>query len=136
CVDTDCNDQLGCTKDSCNGGVCSNQPDSGVCLAPSAICDPKLGCIGCNTAADCDDKLDCTVDSCESHKCVNSRLCNAKCCCADKDCQGGIITLALPIGTKCTYSVCSMGGMCTDRTTTCPLLGGCCKYGCCGAETL
>lgn len=135
CVDTDCNDQLGCTKDTCNGGVCSNQPDSGVCPALSPICDPKLGCIGCNTAADCDDGVACTADTCEAHKCVNSKLCNEKCCCTDTDCQGGITTLALPIGTKCSYSVCGPAGMCTTKTTTCTL-GGCCKYGCCGITTL
>jgi hypothetical protein len=94
-----------------------------------------LGCIGCNTAADCDDKIDCTTDVCEKHKCVNTKLCNEKCCCTDADCQGGITTLALPIGTKCTYSVCEAGGTCTSKTTTCSLGGGCCKYGCCGIQT-
>ena len=137
CSDTDCNDGLGCTKDTCNGGVCANQADSSVCPAASPICDSKLGCIGCNSSADCDDKIDCTADTCEAHKCVNSKLCNAKCCCIDADCQGGIATAASPpiIGSKCTYSVCGATGACTTKTQVCSLGSGCCAYGCCGIQT-
>ena len=134
CTDTDCNDGLGCTRDTCRGGICSFQPDSGLCPAGSPTCDPKLGCIACTSAAECDDKVPCTTDTCENHKCVNTKLCNAKCCCTDVDCQGGITPLALPIGMKCTYSVCGAAGMCTPKTTTCSV-GGCCKYGCCGITT-
>jgi len=135
CSDTDCGDLLGCTKDSCNGGVCSNQPDNGACPVTSPTCDPKLGCIACKTAADCDDGNDCTTDVCKDNKCLRTKQCNANCCCTDADCQGGITTLALPIGTKCTYSVCGAGGKCSSKVTTCSV-GGCCKYGCCGIEPL
>jgi hypothetical protein len=135
CSDTDCSDGLGCTKDSCNDGVCSHQADNGLCTAAVPICDPKLGCIDCNTAADCNDGIACTADTCEAHKCVNSKLCNERCCCSNADCQGGIINAAGPIGTKCTYNVCGPAGACMPKTATCPVIGGCCKYGCCGVET-
>ncbi len=68
CGDTDCNDQVACTKDTCNGGVCSNVADSSSCAAATPICDPKLGCLTCNSNADCDDKNDCTTDVCDCRR--------------------------------------------------------------------
>jgi hypothetical protein len=135
CADSDCSDGIGCTKDSCNSGLCSHQADDAVCLSAAPICDPKLGCIACNSAADCNDDIACTLDSCVNNKCVNAKQCNANCCCTDADCQGGITTLALPIGQKCTYNVCGAGGVCAPKTTVCSV-GGCCKYGCCGIVPL
>jgi hypothetical protein len=71
------------------------------------------------------------------HTCSHQKLCNAKCCCGDLDCQGGVTTAgASPgviIGKQCTYSVCLMG-TCTTKSANC-LASSCCAYGCCAVQT-
>ena len=138
CADTDCNDGIACTKDICNSGTCSNTADSTSCTVAAPICDPKLGCLACASNADCNDNNSCTTDICDpsTHKCSSQKLCNAKCCCTDVDCQGGIGTdAAPPIGVnKCTYRVCN-AGTCSSKTQVCPAGNQCCLYGCCGIET-
>ncbi len=43
CADTDCDDRLGCTKDTCNGGVCSNQTDNGLVPGGNPDLRSKVG---------------------------------------------------------------------------------------------
>ncbi|MBW1810836.1 MAG: hypothetical protein JRJ87_21775, partial [Deltaproteobacteria bacterium] len=92
-ADTDCDDQIDCTDDSCNiaAGTCeniannSNCIDDGLYCNGTEICDSQAGCIGdgdpcledglicdeandecttCLVDSDCNDNVDCTEDSC------------------------------------------------------------------------
>lgn len=97
-IDTDCDDTVACTNDTCVGGNCIftvdnfNCPDDGVFCNGSEVCDANSDCIStgnlcqinefcnettqlcdeCQVAADCDDGVGCTDDSCVSGSCVNT----------------------------------------------------------------
>ncbi len=47
--DLDCDDGIGCTVDTCEGGVCSNAPDNGLCddgiVCTNDACDSQTGCV-------------------------------------------------------------------------------------------
>ena len=100
-----CDDGVGCTVDSCNGGtdVCDNVPDDGLCdnavfCDGAETCDVALDCQA-GTPVDCDDAVGCTADSCnegtdscdnipDDGPCQNGLFCDgAETCDALLDCQ-------------------------------------------------
>ena len=148
CGDAECGDNVPCTKDSCGPNGCVHTPDSSLC-APGQMCTPG-GCVACLQDADCDDKVACTKDSCSAGKCLNAPNCAAgycdpvlnQCvqCTTDGDCQGGVITAAIPIppgGGTCTTQGC-VKGTCQDVITECIGEQHCCPpFGCaivCGIQ--
>ncbi len=146
CGDADCNnDNIACTVDTCNGGVCSHKADNSQCPASAPTCDPSNGgCIQCTTDAQCNDKNDCTTDTCDlsTHTCKYANTgcgkgllcCGTTCaaCCTNSDCQtGGVSTAISPVGgQKCPVPTCS-SGVCKSTTVSCPLNDVCCSYGGC-----
>jgi Dictyostelium (slime mold) repeat len=72
-----CDDGLGCTDDSCDGGACVHQPDSDVCVAPNecsvAVCQPGVGADaqGCVATGGMLDQTSCTEDGdpCTDDRC-------------------------------------------------------------------
>lgn len=122
-VDSDCNDDVACTQDTCNGGACSNtvQPGScrigGECVTHNSV-DPTNSCRYCdatlnkagwtNTAigTSCDDGLWCTgTDTCNSGTCQHEFNANARCTasgpCALTTCDENRDSCYEPIGTVC-----------------------------------
>lgn len=63
--DTDCDDTLACTTDTCVSGTCNHTPIDG-CTDSSTP--------SCQTDADCDDTLACTTDACTSGTCINTPI--------------------------------------------------------------
>jgi hypothetical protein len=103
----DCNDNVGCTVDSCDevGDTCVNAPNDSVCTDGDfcngdEFCDSVTDCEP-GTAPDCDDSVSCTVDTCDEvgDTCVNTAddgLCSDgdfctgdETCDAIGDCQAG-----------------------------------------------
>jgi len=101
-VDSDCNDGVACTTDSCNqgSGTCSNLPQSALCNdgffcngvevcstqtgcnagadpCPGQSCDEGANiCVACTADADCLDGNPCTVDRCDaSNTCQHDVVC-------------------------------------------------------------
>ena len=76
CLGVICDDQIGCTVDSCDEGTgeCAYSPDNSLC-GPADLCDPETGCIArpCEENSDCDDY----------------RFCNGQESCASGECQEG-----------------------------------------------
>ncbi|MBW2703285.1 MAG: Ig-like domain-containing protein [Deltaproteobacteria bacterium] len=91
CINTDCDDGIDCTVDSCSSATftCESETDDNLCPSGEAClpseggcvfvacggdedCDPGKHCCSdgvcktCCTDIDCDDGVDCTVDSCSS----------------------------------------------------------------------
>jgi hypothetical protein len=96
-VDTDCDDGIGCTDDTCVAGACvstpndANCPDDGAFCNGTEFCDGALDCtstgdpclpqlcdegfdicVDCLVDADCDDGIGCTDDSCDAGTCVST----------------------------------------------------------------
>jgi hypothetical protein len=86
--DTDCNDNLLCTQDTCIAGACSNEEienccyddtncnDGNICSSDSCdletnqcVFEDNEGC--CNIVEDCNDNNLCTEDQCANHACRN-----------------------------------------------------------------
>jgi len=145
CEDSECSDNIPCTKDHCGATGCSHTPDNAACGA-GKVCDLQLGCVACRADRDCNDNSACTQDSCnqKTNTCAfvstcgaSGQVCNngvcAQCLTA-YDCAGGVITTAapVPIG-QCTYNEC-IDGTCKQTTTNCGDLGQCCSYGCGGFQ--
>lgn len=87
--DSDCDDGVFCTTNTCDNGSCRFVTDN-------AVCDDGLGCNGterCDRVSDClagapvncNDNVACTADSCDE---VNDRCVNTP---NDASCQGGEI---------------------------------------------
>lgn len=76
CVtDSDCDDEVGCTVDTCEEatGLCRHTPDDSLCGSSGVeTCSPASGCIAeCIFDADCDDGGFCNgAESCEAGRCV------------------------------------------------------------------
>ncbi|MEC8025784.1 MAG: hypothetical protein VX223_17765, partial [Myxococcota bacterium] len=98
-ADSDCNDSLSCTADSCVAGTCTFQLDATACLV-SGICfntgqyNPSDSCLVCDTTASqvtwtsvsdgaqcgdgtyaCSTVADCPDDVCQTSSCIDSK-CN------------------------------------------------------------
>lgn len=68
-ADQDCNDQVSCTVDVCNRGLCENRPDNAVCQDERVcngreVCDTRHGCVPGEAYRGCNDANPCTMDRC------------------------------------------------------------------------
>ena len=70
-LDTDCNDRIDCTTDTCvrGEGRCEHEPNAALCNDGSVctgveVCDLVLGCVA-GTPIDCSDGIGCTDDLCD-----------------------------------------------------------------------
>ena len=128
-ANSQCDDGVACTVDSCDAGTCVNTPEDAFCgdgiLCTDDICDQALGCTNppvscpqgeqcdpgtgqcmqCLVDADCDDGVGCTVDSCDAGTgaCVNTP--------EDAVCGDGIL---------CTDDICDQALGCTNAPVSCP----------------
>jgi hypothetical protein len=148
-----CNDNVGCTVDSCNpaNGQCSNTPNSALCddgFACNGVetCNAQLGCVS-PPPVSCDDGIACTQDQCQepngtcSHLaqhflCDDGQLCNGvEVCDLQLGCQAGPAITCPDDGIACTDDFCdpAVGGcvhepdssMCPCGQTCDPQAGGC-----------
>ncbi|HUU85596.1 MAG TPA: S8 family serine peptidase, partial [Phycisphaerae bacterium] len=101
----DCDDEVGCTDDSCNEGAdsCDNLPNNG-------LCDNGLYCDGVET---CDALLDCQTgtDPCPGQLCRES---DDTCvdCLGDGDCDDGLYCNGA--------ETCDTSGLCQSGSDPCP----------------
>jgi cysteine-rich repeat protein len=117
-----CNDDDGCTVDTCDNGVCVNtlSCDDGIdCTIDS--CDGVGACINAPTASLCDDDNICTTDTCSAqngcfHSFVNASCDDGVACTSNDVCMGGECSGVsnCPGGQFCN----SANGMCVNTTTT------------------
>jgi hypothetical protein len=130
CSADECDDKVGCTKDSCGGGQCSHtlqacpegyycDPTPGHGCMPSPDCSTNADCAkqagACQLNARCDNGT-CQFDSCPDNA---SKCCSSGCavCCDDKECSDNI---------DCTKDTCGAGG-CTHTPDDSLCMGGHCS---------
>jgi hypothetical protein len=77
-ADEQCNDDIDCTSDSCEGGVCEHNAvdaecDDGDFCNGVEQCDASEGCVAAEVPA-CDDGIGCTADGCDeaTDSCTNT----------------------------------------------------------------
>jgi hypothetical protein len=68
-TDEDCADEIDCTEDTCDRGVCLNEPDDEACADDQVcngeeVCDAREGCIPGAWFRGCNDADPCTEDVC------------------------------------------------------------------------
>jgi hypothetical protein len=68
-VDEDCNDDVDCTVDTCDRGLCRNTPDNAPCQDDQIcngeeVCYPRTGCGPGEPFRGCNDGDPCTMDRC------------------------------------------------------------------------
>jgi hypothetical protein len=122
-LDTECDDLVACTSDTCVGGECQHAPDDGACTSGD-VCDPVEGCGGrpCDDNADCDDGSFCNgMESCVGMRCATSAApsCNDGIACTTDRCDdvmGGCVNQ--PDDSACDDSI-----GCTNDT--CDAVMGC-----------
>ena len=126
----DCNDNVGCTDDSCN-----EVTDSCDNITNNSNCDNNQHCDGAETchqtqdcqngvAPNCDDSVGCTDDSCNevtdscdnitnNSNCDNNQYCDgAETCHQTQDCQNGVVP-------NCDDSVGCTDDSCNEVTDSC-----------------
>jgi Lamin Tail Domain/CotH kinase protein/Dictyostelium (slime mold) repeat len=137
-VDSQCNDGIGCTIDTCVLGVCNFRPiagcgacatnadcsDGNACTAD--VCGP-LGSCQASQPVNCDDGNACTTDSCDpllgcQHAAVNCDDANV---CTTDSCSGGTCqhvnnTVSCNDGNLCTTGDVCSGGTCGGTAVGCP----------------
>ncbi len=133
---TECNDNIDCTVDTCNEGVCENATDNSVCdntLYCDGIesCDPPNGDAntGCVAGTDpCDDTITCTTDSCDEDNdvCTNettNSLCDDTLFCTGTeicDPPNGDVTTGCVVGTDpCIDAFSCTVDSCDDNNDSC-----------------
>ncbi len=107
CADTECNDNIPCTADSCGAAGCGHLANSALCPT-GYLCNPQLGCVaGCKVDGDCQLRMvdtnaappigtnPCTVSKCVKGQCQDTSI----------DC-GDFQTCCLATGT------CTLPGQC------------------------
>jgi hypothetical protein len=156
CKDSDCDDGVDCTNNTCFAGQCMYIPDDSQC-EPTQYCSTQGGCRakqvcglmdGEDIAAVCDDASACTNDSCVGNFCQHDFCASGseqgglccpdegcvKECCADSQCAKD--------DDPCTVGSCSADGSCSE-VALCPGGQQCCRSAdnetatcgsCCSAE--
>ncbi|NUN13585.1 MAG: DUF11 domain-containing protein [Myxococcales bacterium] len=136
-LDSDCNDNNPCTKDSCADHQCVHSKESISCCQVAQDCDDGNPCtkdycyknackqievpLCCTKDSQCSDNKDCTADWCDpvtlrcDHKFVKECPCGKpgapKCCTGNIDCFDG---------DACTQDLCDVeSGTCTNKPTWC-----------------
>jgi hypothetical protein len=74
-LDSDCEDMISCTVDSCQDGVCNYEPAHVACddgnICTDDVCLPGIGCEAVNNEAGCDNDVYCDGRNvCEAGVCV------------------------------------------------------------------
>jgi len=139
-----CDDEVACTVDACNGGTCSHTASAALCndnvACTADACDAQTGCSHapidslcddgefCNGGETCDVLLGC--QQAETGPCSESQMCTEATgcynpCLSNADCDDD---------DDCTTDVCDLGtGECSNGpVTVCDLdtNDGCCPAGC------
>ncbi len=153
CVPPDCDDGNLCTTDVCNGGTCSNTPNSLPCDDGNACTTGdtcSAGTCAPGTPLNCDDGNACTTDFCTGGVCQhqnNTLPCNDGDPCTTGDtCSGGSCSPGSPMncddGNVCTNDSCT-GGVCQHQNNTLPCndgdsctTGDACSGGSCGGSPI
>ena len=101
-ANSQCDDGVACTVDSCDAGTCVNTPEDAVCgdgiLCTDDICDQALGCtnapVSCPQGEQCDPgtgqcvtSSECIVDA----DCDDGLFCNGDETCVAGNCQAGTL---------------------------------------------
>jgi MYXO-CTERM domain-containing protein len=144
CVfDTDCDDGIACTVDTCGGdGFCGHAPLNSLC-DNQVFCDGAELCvpgIGCQAQAnrDCDDNASCTIDSCDEvndtcvhvaqhEQCGDSLWCNGDESCDPEDPEADERGCA-PAPDRCNDDIACTQDTCDEDAQTCgavPLNSNC-----------
>jgi len=135
-ITIDCDDQNACTVDTCDGGVCVNEPlscDDGDACTDDA-CDPAGGCT--HTTISCDDGDACTTDSCDAalgcrHDTVT---CDDQSACTTDSCDpvDGCVytTVSCDDGDACTTDSCDATEGCRHEAVTCDDQSACTTDAC------
>lgn len=125
-VDTDCDDGVACTTNTCVGGECVYAPNDGFCADDFACttntCDAVAGCQVATNNSLCNDDIACTNDTCSattgcSFAPVNSR-CDDGVACTTDSCSAETGCVATPVNSRCDDGI-----ACTDDV--CDLVDGC-----------
>lgn len=149
-VNTDCDDGIGCTSNSCVEGKCRFAADNSVCAAfetgatcivGSTILLPVKGApTGCfsqinesSSAAICDDKIACTYDSMKADMTCAHITLDSKCqagyhCDASQGCVRNAPVCTMPEPLPCAKDECTYDGV--KRANTCGANAICLKTGC------
>jgi len=148
---SDCDDGLDCTIDTCVLNSCVYTPDNGACsdgnVCTDDTCVVGVGCVHTNNTAPCNDNNACTTaDACSEGSCVAGPPldCNDNNVCTDDTCDpatGCVYTNNMgpcSDGNACTTSDACSGGSCVggaplvcdngqwcDGTETCDPASGC-----------
>lgn len=141
--DSDCDDGIPCTTDSCKVEVCFNIKDSNECCVTDADCENGDACsvglcdVGvceqvevdscCHFDPDCKDELESTFDYCKNGTCIHSLTPEPTACaalgyceetndCAQLECVAGFCSASLVDSPLCcdTASDCNDGLPCTE----------------------
>jgi hypothetical protein len=123
-VDTDCDDGIACTADTCVEGACAYDTAAACCVAD----------------ADCFDGDHCTVDACLSFACENVPVANPECCNTDAECDDSndctIDSCDPDIGYECIHPIDLANELCCEEETHCDDNDTCtidtCNDGICG----
>lgn len=141
CEDTDCDDGVGCTTNTCFAGKCMFVPDDAACgpdqfCSVTESCRPLIACDVTAPGATCTDSSPCTTDTCDGGFCDNqycdtgSVCCNTGCaeeCCEDADC--GSVDDPCAVG-SCEEGKCHTVPLCSNGDKCCPSADG--KSASCG----
>jgi hypothetical protein len=149
-TNTDCDDQMFCTDDICNNGVCENNPidcSDGIACTADSCNEANDTCVNtpndascpddglfCNGTEFCDQQNDCTStgnlcgpgEECDeaNDQCVAPPDCTTDADCADADFCNGIETCQAGTCVPGTPPVCDDGNVC-NGTETCDPVAGC-----------
>lgn len=123
-ANSDCNDNIACTNDVCQAGICTFVPQNLLCPSNGLFCDGAEACVvgqgcvspgspctagqfcnesndtcsACQQDAHCSDSNPCTIDACTNGSC--SHVAVANCCTVNADCLDG---------NGCTSDACTNG---------------------------
>ncbi|MFH1210988.1 MAG: S8 family peptidase [archaeon] len=156
-VNADCGDSVGCTVDTCSGGVCSNTPDDGACQADGWVETGATRWVGDTPCTEkeqkedgyrnhyCDKVLDCKYDVTETRwtdtgntrnkadgtSCDDGLYCNTGETCQAGACSAGSAR-SCSDGNSCTADTCNENSdVCESVWPGCSLTSdGCCGPSC------
>jgi hypothetical protein len=155
-LDLNCNDNNGCTTDSCVEGNCSHTlvencvpcslssqcEDSNACTTNSCSEGKCVylsipGCTPCGSSANCNDSGGCIENICMQGRCLYTSKIDCKACTIDSECEDNdACTSNICSNGACTFTsisnckVCTLSSQCEDNdsSTTSSCSGGKCVY--------
>lgn len=120
-----CEDEIACTVDICEDGVCNFLPVNSSCddgfNCTNDRCDATRGCVNEPDHSKCDDGDACTTDYCEYGNCVHEVMdCHDEIACTEDYCSAGECQHEIPLGAcddgiECTNDFCDLDiGRCVN----------------------